>query len=207
MPTKKNRKSKVKRGGGGGSGWTMGGPLVPGMSLDSTVRQQYDSCLSAARPGQIPFSMAGGIPGMKGGAYTNNLSAGSIGGFAQIDRDASHCMPNHVNTMNTGKLIQGGGASMGLGGANIAASAAPILEEHTARYTTMPSQWQDSVGAPILLNKALDGAMWSKACAQTGGRRRRRNKHKKAKRSTRRSKRSRKRSSSSSSKRSSSRKH
>jgi len=182
----KNRKNKKQSGGGAGSGWTMGGPLVAGLASDAMVNKSYDACLSAARPGQIPFSQASGLPGMgsgvmKGGAYTNNLT-GNIGGFAQIDRDTSHCMPNHVNPMNNGLLKQSGGAAVGVGGGSIAASATPILEEHTARYTTAPSQWTSSVGAPVLLNQPLDGRAWSKACTQTGGKRRKnKNRNKKNK--------------------------
>ena len=177
---KATRRSKHR--GGAGSGWTMGGPLVPGLASDATVRQSYDACLSASRPGQISFSQAGGLPGMKGGAYTNNLST-PIAGFAQIDRDPSHCNPNHSNPLNNGR-IQGGGAAVGPGGGSLLASAAPILEEHTARYTTAPSQWVGSTGAPVLLSQPLDGKMWSKACAQTGGKRKnksRKNKNKKNK--------------------------
>ena len=192
---KTDRKSRNKRtrrsghrGGGGGGGWTMGGPLLPGSGTDMTTNQRYDACLSAARPGQIPFSQSGGLPGMKGGAYTNNLSAASLGGFAQIDRDTSHCMPNHSNPMNTGRLVQGGGAAVGPGGGSLLASAAPILEEHTARYTTAPSMWSGSTGAPVLLNQPLDGKMWSKACSQTGGKR----KNKKNKSSKNKSKKTRK---------------
>ena len=184
---KASRKSRNKRtrrsghrGGGGGSGWTMGGPLLPGSGTDMTTNQRYDACLSASRPGQIPFSQAGGLPGMKGGAYTNNLSAATLGGFAQIDRDTSHCMPNHSNPLNNGR-IQGGGAAVGPGGGSLLASAAPILEEHTARYTTAPSQWTGSTGAPVLLNVPLDGKMWSKACSQTGGKRKNKNKSNKNK--------------------------
>jgi len=171
----KNRRNKKQSGGGAGAGWTVGGPLLPGGASPEMVNQKYDACLSAARPGQIPFSMAGGLPYggvMKGGAYTNNL-ASNIAGFAQIDRDTSHCNPNHVNPMNTGFIKQSGGAAVGVGGGSIAASATPILEEHTARYTTAPSQWTGSTGAPVLLNQPLNGQMWSKACTQTGGRKRR----------------------------------
>ena len=176
---KKTRRSRY-RGGGAGSGWTMGGPLVPGLASDAMNRQQYDACLSASRPGQISFSQAAGLPGMRGGAYTNNLST-PIGGFAQIDRDPSHCMPNHSNPLNNGQIVQGGGAAVGPGGGSLLASAAPILEEHTARYTTAPSQWVGSTGAPVLLSQPLDGKMWSKACAQTGGKRKNKNKSKKNK--------------------------
>ena len=184
----KNRKNKKQSGGGAGSGWTMGGPLVAGLASDAMVNKSYDACLSAARPGQIAFSQAGGLPGMgsgvmKGGAYTNNLTPpGGIAGFAQIDRDTSHCMPNHVNPMNNGLIKQSGGAAVGIGGGSIAASATPILEEHTARYTTAPSQWTSSVGAPVLLNQPLNGLAWSKACTQTGGKRRKnKNRNKKNK--------------------------
>jgi hypothetical protein len=122
---------------------------------------------------------------MSGGAYTNNLMPeGGIAGFAQIDRDASHCMPNHSNPPFPFK--QTGGVGL------VAASAAPILEEHTARYTTAPSQWTDSVGAPILLNQPLDGRAWSKACTQTGGRKGRKDKKNKKSRKDKMSRKTRK---------------
>jgi hypothetical protein len=47
-----------------------------------------------------------------------------------------------------------------------------VYEAHSARYTTQPSDFVGSTGAPILLNRPLDGAAWSKACTQTAGRRR-----------------------------------
>ena len=180
--SQRSRRNRIMYGGGQGAGWTMGGPLVPGLASDATVRQSYDACLSASRPGQIPFSMGGGLPGMsgqRGGAYTTSLE-GPIAGMAEYHRDASHCLPNHSNPMNNG-MIQRGGAT------NLAASASPILEQHTARYTTAPSQWTGSTGAPILLNQPLDGVAWSKACTQTGGRRRR-NRNKKNKNRSRRNK-------------------
>ena len=187
----KNRRNKKQSGGGGGSGWTMGGPLLPGAGTSDTVNQKYDACMSAARPGQMSFSMASGLPYggvasngvMKGGAYTMNV-ASNIGGMAQVDRDPSHCNPNHVNPMNTGFIKQSGGAAVGVGGGSIAASATPILEEHTARYTTAPSQWTGSTGAPVLLNQPLNGQMWSKACTQTGGRKRR-HRHRKGRKTRR----------------------
>lgn len=174
---KRMQRNKKMQGGGQGAGWTMGGPLVPGLASDATTRQSYDACLGASRPGQLAYAPSGGLPGMKGGAYTNNLSS-NIAGFAQIDRDTSHCMPNHSNPANNGAIQSGGGSSI-----SVAASATPILEEHTARYTTAPSQWVGSTGAPILLNQALNGQAWSKACAQTGGRRstkQKKNKNKKS---------------------------
>jgi hypothetical protein len=174
-----HKRSRKMRGGGAGSGWTLGSS-VGGVGLGNQVNQPYDACLSATRPGQISFVPTGGLPGMKGGAYTNNLSS-NIAGFAQIDRDPSHCNPNHVNTMNNGMIRQSGGAAVGPGGGSMAASASPILEEYTARYTTAPSQWTSSVGAPVLLNQPLNGLAWSKSCAQTGGKRKNKNKNKKNK--------------------------
>jgi hypothetical protein len=164
------------RGGGAGSGWTLGSS-VGGVGLGNQENQPYDACLSATRPGQMSFVATGGLPGMRGGAYTNNLNS-NIAGFAQIDRDASHCNPNHANPMNNGMIRQSGGAAVGPGGGSIAASASPILEEHTARYTTAPSQWTSSVGAPVLLNQPLNELAWAKSCAQTGGKRKNKNKNK-----------------------------
>lgn len=181
--SRRNRRSQRNRimyGGGQGTGWTMGGPLVPGLASDAMTRQTYDACLGASRPGQIPFSMGGGLPGMsgmgvmKGGAYTTSLE-GPIAGMAEYNRDASHCNPNHTNPMNNGMIKQSGGGGTSI---SVAASASPILEEHTARYTTAPSQWTGSTGAPVLLNQPLNGVAWSKACTQTGGRRRRNRKNK-----------------------------
>jgi hypothetical protein len=183
---RRSQRNRIMYGGGQGSGWTMGGPLVPGLASDAMVRQTYDACLGASRPGQIPFSMGGGLPGMsgqRGGAYTTSLE-GPIAGMAEYHRDASHCLPNHSNPMNTGLLQRGGGTSISL-----AASASPILEQHNARYTTAPSQWTGSTGAPILLNQPLNGVAWSKACTQTGGRRRRnKNRNKKNKNRSRKNK-------------------
>ena len=99
-----------------------------------------------------------GLLGMRGGAYTNNLSQ-NYNGFAQIDK--INCTPNHINPLN-----QRGGVGVA------AAKDMGVYEAHTARYTSEPSQWSGSTGAPILLNRALDGAAWSKACTQTAGRRR-----------------------------------
>ena len=206
MPKKNVRKSSTKRGnhgrrstrrnamrgGGQGSGWTPGAPLVPGIQSDAQVHKSYDACMSAPRPGQIAFSNTGGLPGMRGGAYTNNLS-GNIAGFAQIDKIP--CTPNYVNPQNqvgshqsfvypqVEGITQKGGVGLQ------SAQDMGVYEAPTARYTHAPSQWTDSVGAPVLLNQALDARQWSKACTATaGGRRRGR---KRANRKTRRNRRNR----------------
>ena len=174
------RRNNVRRGGGQGSGWTPGGPVVPGIQNDAQVHVPYDSCLSAPRPGQIAVSLTGGLPGMRGvmsgGAYTNNL-VGDIAGFPQIDR--LPCTPNYVNPQNqvgthqafvypqVEGITQKGGVGLQ------SAQDMGVYEAPTARYTHAPSQWTDSVGAPVLLNQALDARQWSKACTATAGGRRR----------------------------------
>jgi hypothetical protein len=153
------RRMRKHRGGGGGSGWEPDGRLSAETPY-AMVNKVYDGCMTTSRPGAISFSATGGLPGMRGGAYTNNLSS-PIAGFSQIDRDTSHCAPNHVNRLN-----QHGGAG------TLSASGAPILQEDTARYMQSASQWRDSVGAPVLLNQPLSQTAWSRACTQTAGRRR-----------------------------------
>lgn len=148
---KRNAKRKLNhRGGAGGSGFEPDGRLSAAAPY-AMVHKTYDGCMATARPGAMGFSMSGGLPGMRGGAYTNNL-ASPINGFAQIDKDPSHCAMPHR-----------GGAGLQL------ASAAPILQESTARYSMAPSSFTGSTGAPILLSKPLDQVAWSKACTSTGG--------------------------------------
>ena len=163
MPTrsrKHHKGLKKHRGGGQGAGFTPGGPLV-GFPLNAQVNTKYDACLSATRPGQMDFVMSKGLPGMmKGGRYTNNL-ASNYAGFPQIDKIP--CESPITNPMNP--RIQAGGVGPQ------SASDMGVWEAHTARYTTAPSQWAGSTGAPVLLNQALDPKMWSRACTQTAGRR------------------------------------
>jgi len=162
---------KVKRGGGQGSGYEPGGALNPGLANGLMTNRSYDACMTSSRPGQMSFSASGGLPGMRGGAYTNNLTQNHAG-FAQIDKVG--CTPNYVNPLN-----QHGG--VGLRGA----SDMGVYEAHTARYTTEPSQFVGSTGAPILLNRPLDGVAWSKSCSQTAGRRYKKKSSKKSARKTR----------------------
>jgi hypothetical protein len=150
---------KTRKHRGGGRGYEPGGPLNPGAGNGLVINRSYDSCMSASRPGQIGFSATGGLPGMKGGRYTTSLE-GPIAGLAEYNKIA--CTPNHVNPYNK----QNGGVGL------VSSKDMGVYEAHTARYTTQPSQWTGSTGAPILLNKPLDGVAWSKSCSQTAGRRR-----------------------------------
>jgi hypothetical protein len=184
MPNRNRKSRKNNRrhsGGGQGSGWTPGGPLLPGVQSYAQVNQTYDACVSAPRPGQISYSSAGGLPGMSGGAYTNNLAAGPLAGFAQIDKIP--CSPNYVNPQNAVGTHQAfvypqtEGLPAQKGGVGLqSAQDMGVYEAPTARYTHVPSQWTGSTGAPVLLNQALNPTQWSKACTTTaGGSRRTRN--------------------------------
>jgi hypothetical protein len=99
---------------------------------------------------------------MKGGRYTTSLE-GPIAGLAEYNKVA--CTPNHINPLNP--LNQSGGVGL------TSSKDMGVYEAHSARYSTAPSQWAGSTGAPVLLNQPLSGTMWSKSCAQTAGRRRR----------------------------------
>jgi hypothetical protein len=174
---KHSRKSRTRKHRGGGRGYEPGGALNPGAGNGLVINRSYDSCMSASRPGQIGFSPSGGLPGMKGGRYTTSLE-GPIAGLAEYNKVG--CTPNHVSPLN-----QHGGVGL------IGSKDMGVYEAHTARYTTQPSQWTGSTGAPVLLNKPLDGVAWSKSCTQTAGRRRHSSKGKKSKKHSR-SKRTRK---------------
>jgi len=166
---RKGKKALKHSGGAQGSGIEPGGALNPGLANGLMVHRSYDSCMSSSRPGQISYSATGGLPGtsgllgMRGGAYTNNLSQ-NYNGFAQIDK--LNCTPNHVSPLN-----QRGGVGLA------AAKDMGVYEAPSARYTTEPSQFTNSVGAPILLNRPLDTTAWSKACTQTAGSRRKKGRH------------------------------
>jgi hypothetical protein len=150
----KRRSHSRRQRGGAGSGYEPDGRLAAEAPY-AMVNKAYDGCAAVTRPGAMGFSSSGGLPGMRGGAYTNNLSS-PIAGFAQIDKVG--CQANAVNPLN-----QRGGAGL------VGASDMGVYEAQGARYTSAPSQWTGSTGAPVLLNPALDTKMWSRACTQTGG--------------------------------------
>ena len=166
----KRRSHSKKQRGGAGSGYEPDGRLAAEAPY-AMVNKAYDGCAAVTRPGAMGFSSSGGLPGMRGGAYTNNL-ASPIAGFAQIDKVG--CQANAFNPLN-----QRGGAAL------VGASDMGVYEAQGARYTSAPSQWTGSTGAPVLLNPALDTKMWSRACTQTGGRKKSAKKSRKSKKSRR----------------------
>ena len=164
----KHVKRTRKHRGGAGSGYEPGGALLPGTQLDAQVVKPYDGCMSVGRPGQMAYSTMGGLPGMRGGGYTTNLSSG-IAGFAQIDKLPCDAPLTQFNPMNK-HFTQAGGLAKQSGGVGLqSAQDMGVYEASTARYSAAPSQWTNSVGAPVLLNPALDARMWSRACTQTAG--------------------------------------
>jgi hypothetical protein len=182
MPVMKGGYAPVDAPPGAGAGNVPPGPIMTGGACSSGCSSPANGDLAT-----VPLMKGGGgcmapasssnLPLMKGGRYTNNLAAGDIAGFAQIDKVP--CEPNWKNPLN-----QAGGGSGGLQNA----ADMGVYEAPTARYTHSPSQWTDSVGAPVLLNVPLDAKMWSRACTQTGGRRRKARKGgRKGRKATRRS--------------------
>ena len=156
--SRRQMRRRKHRGGGAGSGYEPGGALNPGSGNGLMVSRSYDACMSSPRPGQISYAPTGGLPGMKGGRYTTSLE-GPIPGLAEYNKVA--CTPNHINPLN-----QRGGVGL------TSSKDMGVYEAHSARYTSSPSQWVGSTGAPVLLNQGLSGTAWSKSCTQTAGRRR-----------------------------------
>jgi hypothetical protein len=182
-----NRRNRLTRnhrqnGGGGGAGWSPFGAISP-QAYWVVDNKPYDACLSATRPGQIAFQPTGGLPGMssgvqKGGRYTNNLEAGTLAGFAQIDKVA--CTPNLTDPLNPPATpstyaspvltrLQTGGVGL------VGASDTGVYEAPTSRYmVNPPNPIISATGVPIAINLPLNPTLISKACTQTGGRRRHR---------------------------------
>lgn len=180
--TKRSKRSKrtkrSKHSGGAGFGYEPGGPLLRGTQLDAMVTKPYDGCMTVNRPGQMSYSATGGLPGMRGGAYTTALN-GSIPGLAQYDKLPCDTSLSGFNPLNK-HFAQAGGVGLQ------SASDMGVYEAHSARYSQSPSSWTNSVGAPVLNNVPLSSTLWSRACTQTAGRRRGVKKSRKTKKSGRR---------------------
>ena len=177
LRSKRTKRTLRRMRGGAGAGYEPGAALVPGMQLGEQIHQRYDGCMTVDRPGQMSYSPTGGLPGMRGGGYTTNLSSG-LPGFAQIDK-----LPCYPPLTGFNKhFTQAGGVGL-KGAADMGVYVAP-----TAGYTQTAGSVTDSVGAPLLLNQPYDARMMSRACVQTAGNRRRhrRSHSKKSKKSGRR---------------------
>lgn len=183
---RRSRNKRRRQRGGATTGWQPDGGLSA-QAPYAMVNKSYDGCMAASRPGQIPFSMSGGLPGMRGGAYSVNVGSSLVPGVAEVSRDASHCMRGgsrrrrhsrrHRRSRKYGRSRKQRG---GVGA--LAAYRSDILTEGPTAYSQSAGATLNSVGAPLLLNQALNPVMLSKAC--TGGRRKSR-KSRKSRRSRR----------------------
>ncbi len=113
-------------------------------------------------------------------------AAGPRGGMmATAERIACESgIPPHLSqTTPTAPPLRGGGAlqlapsPVMNGGGALQLAPTPFLQEQTAGYTQLPSDFVGQTNAPIMLNIPAAGRVEVPACAQTGGRR---HKHRKA---------------------------
>ena len=219
---KKSRKNYRKQRG---AGYTVGQAIAPEAPYAQEIiggPKLIPDCLAATRPGLVgPISGTGGLPGfaggsrqnmgsegiaqalgspvMNGGRYTVDVgqgpingigSAGPSSGMAMISRIG--CEGGLVNTSPPGALANPMPLRQmgGVGGIDSAFYTAP-----TAGYGNKPSDFVDSVGAPVLLQQPYDARIMNPACLKTGGRRKlrksRKSKKSKKSRKSRKSKKSR----------------
>jgi hypothetical protein len=183
--SRSSRKTKRMRGGGLGSIYSFGAPIVPGLGNSAEVVPS-SSCLAATRPGMVSTPTSGlGLPGLSGGArrrrrgtrrlqrggrYSFDLSAPVAGGtpwgtgippVMRIPCEAA--TPNPLN-----HAAMRGGAATGLGGSSLA-YVAP-----TAGYGNTPSGWVGSTGAPVMVQTPYEARSMNQACLKTGGGKRKR---------------------------------
>ena len=188
--------SRKQVGGNVGAGYSIGGTLVPGLSLNNVATVNNTGNCQAVTPGYaitapaatgLPgFGMRGGRRGRKqsGGRYgfdlTQNFNGAALqqGGIPEVMKLG--CVANLQNPLNpthtgTNPTIQHGGYAP-LGQAAVSeAYVAP-----TAGYGNTPSTWTNSVGAPVQLQIPYEARTMNPACLKTGGRRTRSRKGRKA---------------------------
>jgi hypothetical protein len=183
--------SRKQVGGNVGAGYSIGGTLLPGLSLNNVstvntigncqaVTPSY-AITAPAATGLPGFGMKGGRRGSKerrgrkqsGGRYGFELgdtrgAALQQGGIPQVVNLG--CVGNLQNPLNpthtgTNPLVQHGGAPLG----QAALSQAYVAP--TAGFGNTPSTWTNSVGAPVQLQIPYEARTMNPACIKTGGRR------------------------------------
>ena len=191
--------SRKQVGGNVGAGYSIGGTLVPGLSLNNVATVNNTGNCQAVTPGYaITAPAATGLPGfgMRGGRrgpkgrkqsgvrygfdLTQNFHGAALqqGGIPEVMKLG--CVANLQNPLNpthtgTNPTIQHGGYAP-LGQAAVSeAYVAP-----TAGYGNTPSTWTNSVGAPVQLQIPYEARTMNPACLKTGGRRTRSRKGRKA---------------------------
>ena len=187
--------SRKQVGGNVGAGYSIGGTLVPGLSLNNVATVNNTGNCQAVTPGYaitapaatgLPgFGMRGGRRGRKqsGGRYGFDLTADARGAALQqggipevMKLGCVANLQNPLNPTHTGfnPVVQHGGAPLG----QAAVSEAYVAP--TAGYGNTPSTWTDSVGAPVPLQIPYEARTMNPACLKTGGRRTRSRKGRKA---------------------------
>jgi len=154
----------------------LAGPIsgtggLPGFAGGS--RQNFGSEGIAQAVGS-PLEIGPVVKAMTGGGYTVDVGQGPINGIGSAGPSAGMAMISRigcegglVNTSPPGALAtplsfrQMGG----VGGVDSAYYTAP-----TAGYGNRPSDFVDSVGAPVLLQQPYDARIMNPACLKTGGR-------------------------------------
>ena len=145
---------------------------LPGFAGGS--RQNLGSEGIAQAVGSPALEVSSLVKAMTGGRYMVDVSQGPINGIGSAGPSAGMatisrigCEGGLVNTSPPGALAnplplrQAGG----VGGVDSAYYTAP-----TAGYGNKPSDFVDSVGAPVLLQQPYDARIMNPACLKTGGR-------------------------------------
>jgi hypothetical protein len=162
---------------------------LPGISLNggSRKRRQRKSHSRRMHKGRKHR----GTRRMHGGRYTMSMlgpefeAAGPRGGM-MATAERTHCesgiSPHVSQTTPTAPALRGGALQLAPspvmnGGGALQLAPTPFLQEQTAGYTQLPSDFVGQTNAPIMLNIPAAGRVEVPACAQTGGRR---HKHRKA---------------------------
>ena len=188
----KRRLRRLRRGGGFGTGpaYVSPGNLV----IQQNPQGGGPDCLSAVRPGTLPQSSYGGLPGlsgpsglfsMRGGRYGISLmdsvldpSRGIVGGIPQAVRIP--CESGSQNTLN----LRGGRRRRGKRGGG----AFPVIEvgkaADMATYHAPTAGYSNQMGVGGNVPLMLQVPYAAKSCVSGGTRRRRKSRksHKKTRR-------------------------
>jgi hypothetical protein len=197
------RRNRTQAGGGLGAGYSVGGPVVPGLPIGNTAEIVANGNCRAVTPDYaITPPAATGLPGfgkMMGGAYTFNLgsmpsngAALGMGGIPEVAKvgcqgtvtntlnngphTASNPTPGATNNWETAAAISKGLVQAG----GVGQVDSPFYTAPTAGFANTVSTWKDSVGGPVQLQMPYDAKIMNPACVKTGGRRRSGSKSRKA---------------------------
>ena len=190
------RRNRSQAGGGLGAGYSVGGPVVPGLPIGNTSEiVSTTNCRAVTPDYAITPPAATGLPGfgkMMGGAYTFNLGSTSnpygaalgLGAIPEVAKigcqgtitnplnngphTASNPTPGAINNWDTAASITKGMVQAG----GVGQVDSPFYTAPTAGFANTVSTWKDSVGGPVQLQMPYDAKIMNPACVKNGGRRR-----------------------------------